>query len=272
MRTIAQITGFISLIFLIGACGGVTKPGGGFNVFSVQDDMRLGKQTQQQIQSSPDPFPILPEKGNEEVYSYLRDIRDNILASGKVAYDEKFAWELKVIDDDKTLNAFCVPGGYIYFYTGLIRFLDSEDEVAGVMGHEIAHAAQRHSTRQLQKSYGVAILLSIATGNANPGTIEQLGAAIVNLHFSRSDEAEADAYSVIYMCESGYNAAGAAGFFKKIQGRDSPPEFLSTHPNPGNRVESITQRARESRCRHLQDQKVDRHRRVVQSLGGPLQE
>ena len=67
--------------------------------------------------------------------------------------------DLRIIHDDSTLNAFCTPGGYIYIYTGILKFLDSEDEFAGVLGHEIAHADLRHSTRQMTKQYGVQILL-----------------------------------------------------------------------------------------------------------------
>ena len=79
----------------------------------------------------------------------------------------------RLIDDDKTLNAFCTPGGFIYVYTGLIKFLDSEDQLAGVMGHEIAHAALRHSTRQMTKVYGVQTLLQVATGRADPGGVHR---------------------------------------------------------------------------------------------------
>jgi len=71
-------------------------------------------------------------------------------------HKDDFAWQVKIIDDPETLNAFATPGGYIYVYTGLIKFLDTEDQLAGVMGHEIAHADLRHSTRQMTSSYGVS--------------------------------------------------------------------------------------------------------------------
>ncbi|MCB0617956.1 MAG: M48 family metalloprotease [Saprospiraceae bacterium] len=225
------------------------KGGQGINFFSVQDDIALGEQVSQEIDSNPKEFPLLPEKGNEEIYSYIRGLRDKILNTGRVAYRDEFAWEVKIIKDDETLNAFCTPGGHIYVYTGLIKFLDSEDQLLGVMGHEIAHAAMRHSTRQLTKIYGIQILASIVTGKSDPGLVEQIALGLASLKFSRSHETEADSYSVEYLCGTTYNAAGAAGFFKKLEGQSQPPEFLSTHPNPGNRVENMEKQKQEKGCK-----------------------
>ncbi len=238
-----------STIYFAGCAAG---KGGGFNLFTPEQDIELGKQTEAQIAADPKQFPILPEQGNEELYRYVRGISNKILNTGKVNYRDKFAWEVKIIDDKETLNAFCTPGGYIYVYTGIIKFLDSEDQLAGVMGHEIAHAALRHSTRQMTQVYGIAALTSIVTGNASPGLIEQIALGLISLKFSRNHETEADEYSVIYLCETEYNAAGAAGFFKKMEGSATPPEFLSTHPNPGNRIEKIEQKAQGMGCKGTQ--------------------
>ena len=95
-----------------------TKSGGGFNFFTIQDDIALGKEFSKQIESDPKNYPLLPEAGNEELYRYIRRITTKILNSGKVAYRNDFAWQVKIIDDSKTLNAFAVPGGYLYVYTG----------------------------------------------------------------------------------------------------------------------------------------------------------
>ncbi len=235
-----------STVYFAG-CG--AGKGGGFNLFTVEQDIELGKQTEEQIAADPKQFPVLPERGNEELYHYIRGITNKILNTGKVGYKDEFVWEVKIIDDPNTLNAFCTPGGFIYVYTGIIKFLDSEDQLAGVMGHEIAHAALRHSTRQMTQVYGIAALTSVVTGNANPGMLEQIALGLISLKFSRGHETEADEHSVIYLCETGYNATGAAGFFEKMEGQATPPEFLSTHPNPGNRVEKINQKAQELGCR-----------------------
>ena len=238
----------LSMALSFSGCGTTSKPGGGFNLFTPEQDIELGQQVAQQIADDPAQFPVLPERGNEEAYAYIRKIRDKILNTGNVAYKDQFTWEVKIIKDDETLNAFCTPGGHIYVYTGLIKFLDSEDELAGVMGHEIAHAAQRHSTQQMTKIYGLSALTSIATGSAEPGLLEQIALGLISLKFSRSHETEADTYSVIYLCGTDYHANGAAGFFRKMEGQPTPPEFLSTHPNPGNRVENIDAKARELNC------------------------
>lgn len=228
-------------------CSGLKQ--GGFNLFSVQDDIALGKEFSQQIEQDPKQFPILPEKGNEEAYRYIRGLTNKILQTGKVAHANEFAWQVKIIDDDKTLNAFAVPGGYLYVYTGLIKYLDTEDQLAGVMGHEIAHAAQRHSTQQMTRIYGIDALRQIITGNSDPGLLGQLAMGLISMKFSRAHEAEADEYSVIYLCNTNMNASGAAGFFEKIQGKGgNPPEFLSTHPNPGNRIKDIHAKAQSMNC------------------------
>ncbi len=240
--------------------------GGGINLFTADQDMELGRQVNEQILSDPKRFPVLPERGNEEVYRYVRGITQKLLRTGKVQYSDKFAWEVRIINDGKTLNAFCTPGGYIYVYTGLIKFLDSEDQLAGVMGHEIAHAALRHSTRQMTQVYGVAALTSIITGKANPGLIEQIVQGLLALKFSRNHETESDAYSVIYLCATDYNAAGAAGFFKKMEGQGgNPPEFLSTHPDPGNRIANIEAKARELGCTGTQTNTAE-YQRIKQLL------
>jgi predicted Zn-dependent protease len=232
------------------SCSGLKGGGGGFNLFTIQDDIALGKEFSKQIEADPKQFPVLPEQGNEEAYKYIRGITNKLLNTGKVAYRHEFAWQVKIIKDDKTLNAFAVPGGYLYVYTGLIKFLDTEDQLAGVMGHEIAHAALRHSTQQMTKIYGLDALRQIVTGKQDAGVLEQIALGLVSLKFSRNHEAQADEHSVIYLCQTDYNASGAAGFFKKIQGKGgTPPEFLSTHPDPGNRVKDIESKSQSMGCR-----------------------
>lgn len=240
------VVSFLAVLALVGC---TSSGGSGINLFSVEQDIELGKQTVQQIEADAQQFPVLSEKGNEEIYKYIRNISNTILNSGEVDYKDQFDWKVKIIDQDSVLNAFATPGGYIYIYTGLIKFLDSEDQLAGVMGHEIAHSARRHSTSQMTKVYGVSALSSMVTGNANPSLLEQIAVSLVSLKFSRSHETDADAHSVIYLCNSGYNASGAAGFFKKMQGASArQPAFLSTHPDPGDRVNKIEAKAKELGC------------------------
>jgi predicted Zn-dependent protease len=221
------------------ACGMVNEKnkGKGFNLFTVDQDRQLGAQVAHEIDSNVREFPPLDSVQNKEVYKYIYKVRDNILNSGKVDFKDEFQWRIRLIHDDSVLNAFCTPGGYIYIYTGILKFLDSEDQLAGVLGHEMGHADMRHSTRQITKMFGVQILLDVIAGDR--GALSQITGALINLKFSRTHETEADERSVVYLCPTVYNAAGGASFFEKIQamGGARQPEFLSTHPDPGNRIE-----------------------------------
>jgi predicted Zn-dependent protease len=230
---------FLFVALILTSCN---KDNGGINIFTVEDDKQLGLQMQQEIQSNPADYPVLSESQYPASYMHIREVRDAILATGEVAFDSEFAWDVQIIRDDSVLNAFCTPGGYIYFYTGLIKFLDNDAEFAGVMGHEMSHAARRHSTQQMTKAYGLQVLLSVVLGE-NPGLLAtmaaDLAAGVSMLAFSRDDEYEADEYAVKYLYKTTYDARGVAGFFEKLDGSQNPPEFLSTHPSPENRVEKI---------------------------------
>lgn len=240
-------TGWLAVIFMLFTYSSCST-GQGLNLFTIEQDIELGKQVKQEILSNPSEYPVLPERGNEQLYNYVRGITAKILNSGQVDYRNEFAWEVYIIKDDDVLNAFATPGGYIFVYTGLINFLDSDDQLAGVIGHEIAHSALRHSTEQMTKVYGLSALASVVTGNSDPGMLEQIALSLMSLKFSRGAETEADMHSVEYLCPTSYRADGAAGFFIKTQDQPSPPEFLSTHPSPANRVQKIQQRASELNC------------------------
>ncbi len=217
-------------------------------LFTLDDDKYMGQQMAAEIANDPN-YNILPRSGNQEAYSYLEKMKMDILEGGQVKYANEFDWELSILEDDSVLNAFCTPGGYIYVYTGLIKYLDNSSSLAGVMGHEMGHADARHSSKQLQERFGISALLSIISGG-NAAAISDIVANLVLLSFSRSDETEADERSVSYLCPTDFEADGAAKFFIKLNdsGVSSPPEFLSTHPNPSNRVENIERTAQDMSC------------------------
>jgi len=240
MKTIYfKISLAFTILIAVAACGSVNEKnkGKGFNLFTVEQDKELGARVAHEIDSNKREYPQLDSVQYKEVYQYLYKVRNNILNSGKVDFKDDFQWRLRVIHDDSVLNAFCTPGGYIYLYTGILKFLDSEDQLAGVLGHEMGHADMRHSTRQMTQMFGVQILIDVIAGDR--GALTQITAALIGLKFSRNHETEADERSVLYLCPTAYNAAGGASFFEKIQamGGARQPEFLSTHPDPGNRIE-----------------------------------
>ena len=235
MKNILIVSIFIALL---SACGGDNNDDS-FNIFSIEDDKSLGLQVANQIESDSSEYDVMQPEDYPVAYEHLDRIINTILDGGEVYYRDEFEWRTRLIHDDSTLNAFCTPGGYIYVFTGLIHYLDSEDQLAGVLGHEIAHADRRHSTDQLTKQYGISILLSATLGDSS--ALANVAAGLILLKYGRNAESEADEYSVRYLCPTDYNAAGGAGFFEKIEAEDGSltPEFLSTHPSPDKRIETF---------------------------------
>lgn len=243
---------FIALLFVSTTCGTgnsdvspcVEPP----LLLSISQDVELGKQVAAEIDGNPSTYPLLDSATNKDVYAYLYNMRNEILKSSKFQHASDFAWRLRVIKDDATLNAFCTPGGYIYIYTGIIKYLDNPDDLAGVLGHEMGHADLRHSAYTLQNNYGINFLLQILGGDSSQ--LVNIANQLRDLKNSRCHETQADEASVSFLNGSIYKCNGAASFFQKIvaSGGSSTPEILSTHPDPGNRVENINAKAAEIGC------------------------
>ena len=198
----------------------------------------------------------MSREGYPEAYEYLARIAGNVLRSPEIKHKQLFAYDdVKIIQRDDVLNAFCTPGGFIYVYSGLIRYLDAEDHLAGVLGHEIAHAEKRDSSMRLQKQFGTEKLLDLVVLSRPITTGSVVSAEVVKqlttMKYSREQEAEADEYSVGYLSSTNYACDGAAGFFEKLldEGEGVPiPEFLSDHPDPAARVKDIRKTAHEVGC------------------------
>lgn len=244
--------GFIAIAMSLGISG-CDKNDNTVLLFSVNDDIKLGQDVRDQIASDPQ-YKLLPRTGNEAAYNYLDAMVNQILNSGEVAYRDEFEWDVTIVQDDEILNAFATPGGYIYVYTGLIKYLKEADALAGVLGHEVAHADLRHTSRTLQKQYGVSVLLGILVGE-NSSQLEQIAAQLAGnlagLQFSREYETESDLRSVEYLAKTEYACDGAKIFFQELENSGQTggtPEFLSTHPSPVNRIQNIEEKADELGC------------------------
>ncbi|WP_455633188.1 M48 family metallopeptidase, partial [Parabacteroides sp.] len=171
-------------------------------------------------------------------------------ANGLEAELKNFAWEFKLVKDTQ-VNAFCMPGGKIVVYEGLLPLTATEDELAVVVGHEVAHAVAKHSnermSQQLMAQYGAAIL-GAAVSNRS-AAVQQLATTVygvgaqygVMLPFSRKHEYEADYMGLIFMTMAGYQPDVAVGFWQKMSAgnQGSVPEFMSTHPCDASRIAEI---------------------------------
>jgi predicted Zn-dependent protease len=163
---------------------------------------------------------------------------------------QNFAWEFNLVKDNQ-INAFCMPGGKIVVYEGLLKICSSDDELAVVVGHEVAHAVAKHSneriSQELLAQYGASIVsqaLSEKSKNIQKigNTVYGLGAQYgVTLPFSRKHESEADYMGLIFMTMAGYNPNTAVTFWQKMSasGGASIPEFMSTHPSDATRISNI---------------------------------
>ncbi|WP_139922936.1 M48 family metalloprotease [Hymenobacter sp. DG01] len=248
---------FLTILLPLAAVAGLTtaavnKPAQGLNLFSINQDIALGAQVAKQTDSLYRAKGQLLERSrNPRAYQLLDGVVKRVLDNGNIKYRTQFPWDVQIIKDDQTQNAFATPGGHIYVFSGLIKFLDNENQLAGVLGHEIAHADRRHSTQQLQQQYGTSLLLGLLLGNRSSNQLVQIAAGLGQLKFSRGFETEADKYSTIYLNGTRYYSCdGAAGFFIKAekQGAAGTPEFLSTHPNPGSRIQNIQRSAQQLGC------------------------
>ena len=172
-----------------------------------------------------------------------------------------FAWEFNLVQDDE-VNAFCMPGGKIVVYTGLMALVTSDDELAVVLGHEVAHAVAKHSnermSQQMLAEVGTAAATEAvgrvdATKRDTAATVFGLGAQVgVMLPFSRKHESEADYMGLALMTMAGYNPDAAVGFWKKMaaKGGSSTPAILSTHPSDASRISNIQKALPEIRAKY----------------------
>ncbi|RTQ46771.1 M48 family peptidase [Hymenobacter gummosus] len=170
---------------------------------------------------------------------------------------EGYQWEFNLIEDAQQ-NAWCMPGGKVAVYTGILPITQDENGLAVVMGHEIAHAVARHSNERLSQqmaAQGLGGVLSTAVGQ-NPTTTQNLflqavgiGSQVGLLKFSRNQESEADRLGLVFMAMAGYNPDGAVGFWQRMAANDQGGniEFLSTHPSSSTRIADIQRELPEAR-------------------------
>lgn len=218
-----------------------TAGGAQFQLLSVQDEIQLGRQSQQEVRKQ------VPELTDSTVSGYVRDIGRRLAnRAGGPKYPYSFT-----VANYREINAFALPGGPVWIHRGAISSAANEAQLAGVLAHEIAHISRRHAADQITKNLvanGFIGLLGAMLGNNRGAEAAQLGARVLAggymLKFSRDDEREADDVGAAIMRRAGWDAREMAAFMetlRKEQGRDpaSLEVFLSSHPAPGERAEQL---------------------------------
>ncbi len=183
-----------------------------------------------------------------KVQQLIKSIGQKLVQSSDAARSP-YRFDFHVLADERTVNAFALPGGQIFITMALLKRLKTEDEVAGVLGHEIGHVVGRHSAEQMatqELMSGLAGAATIALSEPGSGNssayIAQYVANMLNMKYGRDDELESDDFGVKYMVQAGYNPEALLQVMRVLaeaSGGNAPPEFASTHPNPGNRMEKI---------------------------------
>lgn len=180
------------------------------------------------------------------------------LIASTAARETTYQFKFHLLADAETVNAFALPGGQIFITEALFRRLKSEDQLAGVLGHEMGHVVGRHSNEQMANSQlwsglaqGLGVLLS--DGHSNSGAqIANMVAQWRVMKFSRDDESESDALGVRFMMQAGYNPEALIGVMEilaQVSGGGNSSDFMSSHPNPANRMERIREAIAKERAR-----------------------
>jgi predicted Zn-dependent protease len=237
----APVAAIVVIVALVSACA--TNPVTGrreFNLMSEGQEIAIGQESDPQIKKEMGVY------NDAELQAYVAQIGTRI---AKISERPQLPWHFTIVDQP-AINAFAVPGGYVYFTRGILPFLDNEAELAGVMGHEIGHVTARHSAQQYSRSIGGQIgltALSIFVPAARPfGELGAQALGVLFLKYGRDDELQADSLGARYTATVGWDPAGVPemlstlGRLDEAQGdRRGIPNWLSTHPDPLSRVDEV---------------------------------
>ncbi|MGB3491385.1 MAG: M48 family metallopeptidase [Elainellaceae cyanobacterium] len=211
---------------------------------SPQQEIALGRQGRQDVVQQ-----LGGLSPSRELQNYIAQIGQQVVQQSE-ASQSPYPFEFQVLNAPDTVNALALPGGQIFITTGLLRAMDSEAQLAAVLGHEVGHVVARHGAEHLaRQQLGVMLVNAIGLAASDDRQSAQQAAAIaqvvnqlVNLKYGREDELESDRLGLQFMTEANYDPQGLVELMQILEGAQSggsPPEFLSTHPSPDNRVARI---------------------------------
>jgi beta-barrel assembly-enhancing protease len=242
---VALVAGAVFAVATMGGCA-KSEPEfeAGFNLFSTDEDVRIGRESAAKILQQ------IPIFENEEVEAYVRSVAEPLTPH---APGERFPYEFHVVNLTD-VNAFALPGGIVFVTRGTLETVRDEGELAGVLAHEISHVALRHGTSQMSKAYvaerGLGILGTLFGGAERPNDAGEVATAVggiglntLFLKFSRECETEADLAGARMLAASGYDPIEMSRFFDTIRGESGPrvPAFLLDHPDPGDRANAVAE-------------------------------
>ena len=214
------------------------------NLYSTQDDVTLGLQAFQQVTAEEKIVKSGPD------VDQVKRVTDRLVAAAierKPEIASQFQWEVVVIDAPDTVNAFCLPGGKMAVYTGILPVTQSDAGLAVVMAHEISHATERHGTERLTRNMGLSVAIDILTQDEDQAAVASvLGNLGLGLPWSRYDELEADREGLFIMAQAGYDPREGPVFWQRMSqmsggGGSGLEEYLSTHPSHDRRIEQLTE-------------------------------
>lgn len=212
---------------------------------TVQEEIALGLQSAPQMAAE---FGGLD--ADENLQAQIDEIGKRLVDASEASQTE-YPFDFHILADTQTVNAFALPGGQVFITRALLNLLETEGEVAGVLGHEIGHVVGRHSAEQIAKSQLIQGLAGAASvglydpnnpQSATAAQMAQLVGAMVNMKYGRDDELQSDRLGVRFMSEAGYDPRSLIRVMEVLAnagGGARQPEFMSTHPDPGNRVQEI---------------------------------
>ena len=238
---------FVVIILLSSAISGCKKPDDTLvhiikDEYNFEDQREIGKSLKKLILKSPDRFPILHPEEHAMFYDYINTLIDMIANTDHVTNRLVFDWDATIIHNDEVVNAFITPGGQLFVYTGLLKFIDSESELFSILAHEINYADSGDLMERLVSDFGKAVIGDLLLDYDLPET-RNVAYSLADLDFKESEVLVADRFALTIICPFHYNALGLKSFLEAANTSNLEIQWLINRPSSITRIESIEEYA-----------------------------